>query len=80
MVVDRSNEVAVLGEIPSLKNIPTSIVYTIMPIPKPIKREGHNNPLLPSTLYFIAIINKYEIGIPSNETISGCSLNETHMN
>jgi len=77
---DKSSEIAVLGDIPSLKNTPTSIVYTIIPTPNPIKREGHIKPLLPATLYFIAIINKYEIGIPSNETMRGCSLNETQMN
>ena len=76
----RSSDVAVLSEMPSLKNNPTSIVYTIIPTPKPIKRDGHIKPLLPATLYFIAIMNKYEIGIPSNETMRGCSLNETQMN
>ena len=80
IIMDNKSEISVFGLIPSLKYTLTNIPYTIIPIPNPIKRDGHNNPSLPSTVYFVAMIKRYEMGIPKSEIINGFFLKNSHMN
>ena len=65
-IVAKTRDTNVLGDIPSLKNIPTNKAYIKIPTPKPMKRAGHIVPSKYWMVCFVAQIYTYEIGMPNN--------------
>ena len=79
-VVAKTKLTNVLVDIPSPNIHHVKIAITIIPDPKPINLPGHNNPSKPVTIYFVAIINTYDIGKPNKDIVHGWSLAQDHTN
>jgi hypothetical protein len=56
------------------------MAITIIPDPNPINLPGHSKPSNPATIYFVAIINTYDMGKPNKAIVQGLSLAQGHTN